>query len=435
MSGFRPRSIPYPILLCFVLPISLPLLGQTDETIFRAFQFDFSTPGARANGMGRAFVGLADEATAGYSNPAGLSVLDTPEFYLEWRTNHTDFQAITESDEFYLDPTIPPTDTSFDLNRIGFSSLSFSWGNYNFSVFFVNNLDYRRDPIEEVFLAENIENGYQVFLNNENHVGHIRLDTLGLSISRSFGNLDVGISVGSSTLDLDFSYFTSLASVEIDELNDLVRSNARGSSIKASYVLGLLYRLRPGMHLGFSAKLHPRFVYTEMIENNTYPVSTGVPITFKVPDSYQLGFGWQPNDRWTILADVDWIRYGQLLDHMTILSKLPIKREDFDIGESPDLRFGAEYLIPAGKVNWALRGGFFRDPDHKTRFVAAEQEDMLLRDVHDTQRFLYNTDDKEDNRGYTLGLGMVLNDKIQLDAAYVDSNRFRRFVASLLYRF
>ena len=37
--------------------------------------FLFATPGARAVGMGKAFVGLADDATAAYSNPAGLSNL------------------------------------------------------------------------------------------------------------------------------------------------------------------------------------------------------------------------------------------------------------------------------------------------------------------------------------------------------------------------
>ena len=41
--------------------------------------FDFSLPGARSRGIGGAFVATADDATAAYSNPAGLTLLFRPE--------------------------------------------------------------------------------------------------------------------------------------------------------------------------------------------------------------------------------------------------------------------------------------------------------------------------------------------------------------------
>src|SRR5436190_22910987 len=47
--------------------------------------FDFSLPGARSRGMGGAFVALADDATAVYSNPAGLTQLFLPEVSAEGR--------------------------------------------------------------------------------------------------------------------------------------------------------------------------------------------------------------------------------------------------------------------------------------------------------------------------------------------------------------
>jgi hypothetical protein len=38
---------------------------------FSGFQFNFNNPGARALGMGGAFVAVADDATAVIANPAG----------------------------------------------------------------------------------------------------------------------------------------------------------------------------------------------------------------------------------------------------------------------------------------------------------------------------------------------------------------------------
>lgn len=51
------------------------------------FQFNLSTPGARSLGMGGAFLALADDATAAYTNPAGLTHLTVggPEVAVEAR--------------------------------------------------------------------------------------------------------------------------------------------------------------------------------------------------------------------------------------------------------------------------------------------------------------------------------------------------------------
>jgi len=436
------------VLLPALASLCSPLRAQTDETIFREFQFDFSTPGARANAMGRAFVGLADEATAGYANPAGISVLGTPEVYVEWRQNRTDYYAIRENDLFtFADPGTSglPRDSSFDADRIGFASYSFSRRRTNFSIYYVNNLDYRREPVSH--RADIFYDGgfFEFTYNNDHHVRKIQLDTIGFSVSRMFGDLSLGLSVGASTLDLDFVYQTNLQSEDLALIGtDPIRSDADSTHTKATFVLGARYPLRSDLHVGLSAKLHPRFVYTERVNNREYPASQfpdgfEIPITFRVPDSLQLGFAYQPNDRWTMLFDIDWVRYGQLIDDMTIISRLPVEKDDFAIGENPDYRFGAEYFIPTRNLNYALRFGSFLDADHKTRFVGrpdpADADDAALTGFYDVLRYIYNTDEEQDDLGFTVGLGLSLNSKLQVDVAYVDSDRFRRLVASCLYRF
>src|SRR5687767_15117466 len=61
-----------------VLALAGPAQALTDEEVFRSFRFNTPPPGARALGMGGAFIGLADDATATFTNPAGLGYLMRP---------------------------------------------------------------------------------------------------------------------------------------------------------------------------------------------------------------------------------------------------------------------------------------------------------------------------------------------------------------------
>ena len=62
-------------------------LAITDEEIFRAFEFNFANPGARAVGLGGAFIAAADDATAAQANPAALHYLSRMEFFAEYRAS------------------------------------------------------------------------------------------------------------------------------------------------------------------------------------------------------------------------------------------------------------------------------------------------------------------------------------------------------------
>src|SRR3954451_16266785 len=80
---------PSPVRLGLLLPFML--LGQFARPADATAQGSFETIGPRAQGMGGAFVAVADDATATYCNPAGLSafpILDASLTYAESeRTN------------------------------------------------------------------------------------------------------------------------------------------------------------------------------------------------------------------------------------------------------------------------------------------------------------------------------------------------------------
>ena len=71
------------------LLLTLQAAAQVNvDTSSAGFQIDLnlSNPGARSLALGGAFVGLADDATAAYANPAGLTVLSDPEVSFEGRS-------------------------------------------------------------------------------------------------------------------------------------------------------------------------------------------------------------------------------------------------------------------------------------------------------------------------------------------------------------
>ena len=74
------------LLMFLFLGTSSVAWAQVDDEIFSAVQFNFSSPGARSLGLGGAFIGLANDATAAVTNPAGLTVLESQQVAVEGRS-------------------------------------------------------------------------------------------------------------------------------------------------------------------------------------------------------------------------------------------------------------------------------------------------------------------------------------------------------------
>src|SRR5438105_5610144 len=101
--------------------IALPLAAQnTDIESLSGLQFNFGNPGARSLGMGGAFLGLADDASAAEANPAGLTILRKPEVSVEGR-NYMQDQILTTSGTF---PNISRTAFNNYSNRVEVSFAS-----------------------------------------------------------------------------------------------------------------------------------------------------------------------------------------------------------------------------------------------------------------------------------------------------------------------
>ena len=77
---------------CLLALIPADALAQTSLQI--PLQFDFVNPGAKSLAIGGAFAGLADDATATFANPAGLTQLNASEVSIEFRGTRTPTQFL-----------------------------------------------------------------------------------------------------------------------------------------------------------------------------------------------------------------------------------------------------------------------------------------------------------------------------------------------------
>ena len=113
-------------LLLFLLFAHTSAWALVASNDFFGVDFRFNNPGARSTAMGGAFIGLADDATAAYANPAGLTILTEPEISAEFKygdyTNRVPRE--TDTDDF--------TDTN---NSVSFLSLAHPTQKANITVY------------------------------------------------------------------------------------------------------------------------------------------------------------------------------------------------------------------------------------------------------------------------------------------------------------
>src|SRR5262245_17250935 len=100
-------------------------------------QYNFAPPGARSLAMGASFIGLADDATASESNPAGLTILTKPEVSAHFRYS-----------EFENNAPNTVTGTGFEpfTSRVGspsFFSVVYPWKRAAVSFYYQRAADYR----------------------------------------------------------------------------------------------------------------------------------------------------------------------------------------------------------------------------------------------------------------------------------------------------
>jgi long-chain fatty acid transport protein len=394
---------------------ALPLAAQEPEPEagLPSLIFNFAPPGARSLAMGASFVGLADDATAAEANPAGLTVLTRPEVSGHLRSSS-------------FDNTLPDTVLgsgfeTFDESATSpsFFSFVYPWKSAAVSGYYQRSANYRQDATFDG--QYRVPEFFNILVNEVNATyTELKVENVGVSLAYKLNpQLSVGASVRRTRMLLyaeeriDFTY------PEIAGLRNSLAAIIDDTQTKVTFNAGVLFSPDPKLSLGAVYKRGGDFGFAANVAATCTPGPCGpdapggqVAVTLPVPHSFGAGAAIRPTDRFTIAADVMRVTYSDLSSEGSLAAEFGEGGAE-PIQDATELHLGAEYAFPLrGQTVLAVRAGLYTDPDHDG--LAGVDSDQ----VH-----------------LTFGGGVVLGNRVQIDAAANLADTVREGLLSFVVRF
>ena len=450
--------------------LSLPLMvsgaaAQTNDEVFPAVQWNFSTPGARASGMGRTFIGLADDASAAVTNPAGLVNLTKPQIYAEFKSTNISVDRLAVVDSI---KTRIPTAFEATVNAVPFLSYSMPMGSrLAIGVSLNQFLNYR----ETFTLAARtlVDQATGNFVNNvlRGVTGDVELKATSIAGSAAFAvtkQFSIGATVSANVLTANTigtryntifgpTFNRPVPNTDVQASNIIVNQTSINDTATApGFAVGALFRPNEKISAGFNYTRSPKFTVNERFlfndsttTNNPLqpfaaprfnpPFADPTALPINVPDRFGFGVAVRPMPRLLAMVDVVGINYSSLTDDflITISFGTPgLNPNQFKIDDATEFHFGGEYTLMTGANPVFLRAGVFTDPNHSTRYTPSTTltgDDVALNTAFDA---VYNLLPRETAVLGTVGAGVAIGPRVQIDAAYVHK---KQFVASTAVRF
>jgi len=452
--------------------IALPLAAQnTDIESLSGLQFNFGNPGARSLGMGGAFLGLADDASAAEANPAGLTILRKPEITLEGR-NYQEQQVFTTSGTF---PDLKRTAFSHYSQRIDatFASVVYPTKHFTFGAYYHEPLRNEGTgqvvPVRNQFTGEiktNVPNFFFQSDGNGNLIGtpiseaqcntlrqkdpftcieytvlpflsHVKIQekTFGAAAAFKVGKFSFGATARMQrfnetaytfrvTPTFDFSSISAQATSDITKNNDVAKDES-----DIAFAGGFKWAPNDKFSLGGVYKQGAKFAaptFAATPETNFQYVKV-FDTTFHMPDVYGAGVSFRPMPVLTINADAVRVKYSNLVDNfVSINASVRAIDHAYKAADATEIHLGGEYFFST-KIPFAVRAGVWRDPQHTITFTGP------LTDTDRVGAAILFPKTKNLTH-FSIGGGLAWP-RFQIDAAYDRSDLFRVGSISMVTRF
>jgi long-chain fatty acid transport protein len=449
--------------------LALPLAAQnTDIESLSGLQFNFGNPGARSLGMGGAFLGLADDASAAEANPAGLTILRKAEVSIEAR-NYLE-QQIFSTTGTYPDITRDAFNHYSQRVNVTFASFVYPYKNATFGVYFHEPLRNEGSgqviPIRNEFTGA-VKADVPTFYLPKNGNGpvsraeciainqqlkddfaclqytilpflsalSVQERTFGIAGAYKFGNLSVGGTVRYQrfnetaftfrvTPEFDFS------SISVQATSDVTSNDAKAKDVSdVTFAGGLKWSPSERFSVGAVYKQGARFKAPTFAANSdtNFEFVKVSDTTFHIPDTFGAGISFRPIPVLTVNVDGVRVKYSNLVDDFVSINESV--REIDKAYKAPDvteIHAGAEYFFST-KIPLALRVGWWHDPAH-----SIEYRGPLTTPDRVAAAILYPRGESQNHRSIGAGLAWP---RFQIDAAYDTSPHYKVGSLSMVARF
>ncbi len=353
-----------------------------------ALQFNFSNPGARSLGMGGAYLGFSDDATAAYTNPAGLTVLDQFEVAAEFRYSGFDTPFVSS-------PNGVEATTSSSTSSPSYFAVV--WPMERGAVAFYRNVEmdfessYASDQIPFTFAGSN-----RIVLPRATT---IEAQSVNYGLSGAY-EVNEQLSLGISAVYTLFDFAAGAGRQRTDgsRFFELEGSDQE----KYTYNLGLLYKFSDKLSMGAAYRRGGEFDTQRflVLEDRTLS-DVG---EFNIPHQFSLGVAYRATENFALGFDAHFVQYSTLNDDP--LREQTGNKNEVDSGV--ELRLGAEYVFTQFDAPFTVRAGLWNDPEHRFSFRGTPTTFEQAAD-----QILFREGDNELH--YSFGFGWAF-EQLQIDA-------------------
>ena len=410
------------LIACAVVAVSIPstVRAQADAYHFTGINFDFANPGARARGIGGAFVALADDSSAALANPAGLAFLDR-QFSLEL-IHDQDKSPVGQVTQGEVDiagvyPILDLTavndpyrvwsdSTSTRINNASFV-LPIKKANLGLAVYYaaLADLDQQYDVGPGLMCTQNgssflpgagsscgFEDDYYQLYTPYSVNARLQSELFGVGLGWALGDsLAIGGSVAYATTT--FTGRSDTPGVQDDSGNNIIPVLSDVSSIDDTdfmFSVGLLYR---GDLVGFGLNYRSEMgfeVETDLLNADGVPFPernfTG---EFRIPERFAAGIALFPGDHWVIATEYVRLPYSTIPKGMP--GQVDVQREAAGVtyasADVSEIHIGAEYTTFNAGKGWSIRAGYWRDESHL--IYSSQGYNDPIPEVSDPEELLY----------------------------------------------
>jgi long-subunit fatty acid transport protein len=457
-------------LLILIALIAVPAVAQnTDIESLSGLQFNFGNPGARSLGMGGAFLGLADDASAAEANPAGLTILRKPEISAEGR-NFEEQQLFSTTGTF---PDITRSAFTHYSQRVDltFASVVIPVKNrFTFGAYYHEPLRNEgagqvvpvrneftgeiKSDVPNFFMADNstrvITEEECLALRAKNPTGvpcveytilpflsalKVQERTLGVAGAFQVGKFSFGATVRYQRFNETAFTFRVTPTFDFSSISVQATSDIRGNADQAkdvhdtTFAGGMKWAPNDKFSLGAVYKQGAKFAAPTFAanENTNFKFVKAADTIFHIPDVYGVGVSVRPIPVLTINADAVRVTYSNLVDNfVSINSDIRALDRAYQADDITELHLGAEYFFTT-KLPLAVRAGFWRDPAHSVSFRGPISTPSAVASA-----ILYPKGEAANHVSAGIGLAWP---RFQIDAAYDRSPHFRVGSISAVTRF